>query len=382
MRASGALERMAADRAALGRLATLVAQGAQQDEVFAAVAETLAGSSELDTGSVLRLEADGSATVLAMKGAVGDRVPVGTNWPLDGDSVTARVVESGRPARIDAYHGAPGPISDALPAGLVFASAGAPIFIDGRIWGVVSTTCAVPPELPADAETRIAYFADLISMTIANTELKASRARMVSAAADERRRLERDLHDGLQQRLVSIALELRMADSMAPASDSELRGQLSRIIDGVTDALDDLRELSRGIHPAILTEGGLGPALKALARSSPLSVVLDVDLGARLDERVEVFGYYVAAEAIAIASKRAQVSEVRLRVICDGGWVIVSVDDDGISGLDFGHGSRLAVLIDRVEAIGGSVAARNTPGEGGSLTVHLPVGRAGVAASR
>ncbi len=209
----------------------------------------------------------------------------------------------------------------------------------------------------------------------ARTELTASRARVVAAADETRRRLERDLHDGIQQRLVTLALELRAAEALVPrALDGGLRARLHGIGDGLTDALDDLRELSHGIHPAVLSEGGLEPALKALARRSTVLVELDMAVGARLPERVEVAAYYVASEALANAAKHARASTVAIQVGRRDGTLDLSISDDGVGGADPTRGSGLIGLADRVAALGGTIAVVSPAGEGTCLHVTVPVG--------
>lgn len=201
-------------------------------------------------------------------------------------------------------------------------------------------------------------------------ELADSRVRIVTAADRARRRIERDLHDGTQQRLVALALQLRAAEVGAPP---EIRTQLAGAARELTVALDELRELSRGIHPAILTEGGLAPALKALARRSPVPSEVSVDIPARLSERVEVCAYFVVSEALANTAKHAAASEVWIdaRVIADS--LDVSVRDDGKGGAELTHGSGLAGLVDRVEALGGTISVTSPPGEGTTLEMVLPL---------
>jgi signal transduction histidine kinase len=211
------------------------------------------------------------------------------------------------------------------------------------------------------------------SLQESRDELLASRQRIVAAADQSRRRIERDLHDGIQQRLVSILLELRTAGAAVPAELSWLRSQLAAIADDLTHSLDDLRELSRGIHPAILSQGGLGPALKALARRSPVPVEVDVDLPERLPESVEVGAYYVVSEALANAAKHAQASVVQVKVrVLDGG-LSMSVLDDGVGGADPGRGSGLLGLADRVQALGGAISITSPAGQGTSLTLTIPI---------
>jgi signal transduction histidine kinase len=204
-------------------------------------------------------------------------------------------------------------------------------------------------------------------------ELAASRARVVAAGDQARRRIERDLHDGTQQRLVSLVLDLRAAEAAAPPELAELKGQLGRIADGLTGALDELRELSRGIHPAILSEGGLRPALKALARRSALPVELEVDVQARLPEPVEVAAYYVVSEALANAAKHAHASVAHVQARARDGRLHLSVSDDGVGGAAPGLGSGLVGLADRVEALDGSIRIDSPAGQGTSLQVDLPV---------
>jgi signal transduction histidine kinase len=371
------LERSAEEQASLRRVATLVAQGLAPDEIFTAVAAEIARVSNVDTGMVLRFEADATATVVAKCGTADIRMAVGSNWPLDGDSVTARVHRTGRPARMEGYGHTSSAIAKALP-GHEFSSAGAPIVIGDRLWGVAVTTSATLSDaLPDDAEERIANFADLIATAISNaearTQLTASRARVVAAADDARRRLERDLHDGVQQGLVSLALALRSAAADMPAELHGLRAQIELVGDGLADALDELREISRGIHPAILSEGGLGPALKALARRSAVPVELQVHADRRVPERVGVAAYYVVAEALTNAAKHAEASVVHVDVDATGELVRLSISDDGIGGADPAQGSGLIGLGDRVEALGGTVQVTSPPGAGTALLVTLPI---------
>ena len=211
------------------------------------------------------------------------------------------------------------------------------------------------------------------SLEESRDELLASRKRIVAAADHSRHRIERDLHDGIQQRLVSILLELRTAGASVPAEQSALSSQLATIADGLTTSLDDLRELSRGIHPAILSEGGLGPALKALGRRSPVPVEVDVDLPGRLPESVEVGAYYVVSEALTNAAKHAEASVVRVEVSVLDDTLSLSVRDDGVGGADPSRGSGLIGLVDRVQALGGAISMTSPPGHGTTLTLTIPI---------
>jgi signal transduction histidine kinase len=212
------------------------------------------------------------------------------------------------------------------------------------------------------------------SLERGRAELARSRARVVTAGDRARRKIERDLHDGTQQRLVSLLLELRSAEAAVPAEQPELRAQLARIADELTAALEDLRELARGIHPAILSEGGLGPAVKSLARRSAVPVELDLDLPARLPEPVEVAAYYVVSEALANAAKHARAEVVAVTVAARDRTLRLSVRDDGVGGATPGTGSGLLGLTDRVESLGGTISVDSRPGEGTTLRVELPAG--------
>jgi signal transduction histidine kinase len=232
--------------------------------------------------------------------------------------------------------------------------------------------------LPSDTELRLADFTDLLATAIANAEhraeIAASRARIVAAADDTRRRIERDLHDGAQQRLVSLGLELRAAQAEVPPALERLEGGLARVAEGLASVQDELREFARGIHPAILAEGGLGPALRTLARRSAIPVELDIRSETRPAEGVEVAAYYIVSEALTNASKHARASVVRVELEAHDGTVRLCIRDDGAGGADPARGSGLVGLKDRVEALGGTIAIRSPPGVGTSLDVELPLG--------
>jgi signal transduction histidine kinase len=231
--------------------------------------------------------------------------------------------------------------------------------------------------LPADTETRLASLTDLLSTAIANAEsraeLAASRARVVAASDETRRRIERDLHDGTQQRLVSLALDLRGAEATVPAEASELKARLGKAAEGLAGAVDDLQEISRGIHPAILSRGGLGAAVRGLARRSSFPVELDVGTMERLPPPVETAAYYVVAEALANATKHASASEGQVSLELRDGALHVSIRDDGVGGADPSQGSGLLGLIDRVQALGGTIAVKSPPGQGTAMVAELPV---------
>jgi signal transduction histidine kinase len=233
---------------------------------------------------------------------------------------------------------------------------------------------------PADTEARLEGFAELVAIAIANAEaraeLTASRARIIATADETRRRIERDLHDGAQQRLVSLGLQLRAAQATVPPELRDLSAELDDVVAGLTVALDELREYARGIHPAVLVKGGLVPALKTLARRSTLPVELDMRLDSRLPEQVELGAYYVVSEALANAAKHASASHVRVAVEGANDVLRLVIRDDGKGGARFVPGSGLVGLKDRVEALGGWVSLASSVGAGTTLQVRIPVAAA------
>jgi PAS domain S-box-containing protein len=371
---------LADEQAALRRVATLVARGLPPTEIFAAVAEEVGRLVSIDGTRILRYEADGTATVIAgwsESVEIPSELEVGARLALEGESVSTRVLRTGRPARIDSYANAAGPLSEPLQGAGVRSAAGAPIIVEGRLWGVIAAGSTKPEPLPPGMELRLAEFTELLATAIANAEsraeLTASRARIVAASDEARRRIERDLHDGAQQRLVTLGLALRAAERRVPSEIVELRGDLSRVAEDIENVLEDLREMSRGIHPAILGKGGLGPALKTLARRAPIPVEVDVRAGTRFPAPVEAAAYYVASEALTNAVRHAQASVVRITLEERASGFQLSIRDDGAGGADPRKGSGLIGLHDRVEALGGSIDLSSALGEGTRIVVELPL---------
>jgi signal transduction histidine kinase len=371
------LARLLEQQAALRRVATLVASGVPPEEVFTAVIEEAGRLIPVESAALSRYEPDQTLTVLATSSAVGDRFPVGSRWPLGGSSVTTLVFETGRSARLDNYADASGPVGDAVRDVGAGAAIGAPIIVDGRLWGVVAAHSRPGQSLPADTESRLASFTELVATAIANAEsraaLAASRARIVVASDETRRRIERDLHDGTQQRLVSLGLELRAAQATVPPQLIELEGKLSHVADGLVSVSDELREISRGIHPAILAEGGLPLALRALCRRSAVPVELALHVDRRLPEQVEVAAYYVVSEALTNAAKHAHPSIVNVDLDTHASTLQLAIRDDGVGGADPSQGSGLVGLGDRVAAIGGTFQITSRPGNGTTLMIDVPL---------
>jgi signal transduction histidine kinase len=379
------LTRLGEEEAAFRRVATLVARGAPPDEVFAAVTEEVGQLFPVDHTNMSRYESDGTVAVLAGWRATGEPVEVGARYALEGENLSTFVARTSRPARID-YAEASGPIAVAVRQAGFRSGVATPIVVEGRLWGLMTAASRTERSLPSGTEARLADFTDLLATAIANaesrTDLAASRGRLVATADETRRRIERDLHDGAQQRLVSLALELRAAQTTVPPELGELEAQLSGVADGLASVQNELREIARGIHPAILIESGLGPALKTLSRRSPVPVELDVSNGARLPERVEVTAYYVVSEALTNAAKHADATVVHVDVHPVDGALRVSVRDDGAGGADPTAGSGLVGLRDRVEALGGRISVESPVGTGTSVRAELPLSDQGIPASR
>ncbi len=369
---------LAKQQTALRRVATLVARGAEPAEVYPAAVEELARGLGVAHVTLLRYD-DDHGTVLAARDEPPRMVfSVGERVSLEGDSVSAEIRRHGKPARVDDYEHVVGSIAARLRADGVRSGAGAPVIVDQRVRGAMIIGSDVPGPLPIGTESCISDFADLVATAISNAEtraeLKASRARIVTAADQARRGFERDLHDGAQQGIVSLGLELRALEASLPPDVHDMREQLGDLVTRLSTVHTDLQEFSRGIHPAFLSRGGLVPALKTLARRSAVPVVLELDIAERPSESVEVATYYVVTEALTNAAKYANASEVQVSAAIDGGCLRVSIVDDGTGGAVLGGGSGLIGLKDRVEALSGRLTLTSPPGGGTTIAVEVPVG--------
>ncbi|MGI5242169.1 sensor histidine kinase [Dactylosporangium sp. CA-139066] len=376
------------EQAVLRRVAVLVATGVAPAEIVAAVAAEAAELFNADATAVVRWEGGRTVAVVAeYTRKPGAESMLGKRLDSAG-GVSEMVLRDSRPARMDAYDGRSGQLADLARAMGFYASVGAPIVVDGKVWGVLVALWGRGGAPPPDIEQELAQFTDLVATAIANTEsraeLNASRTRLVFAADEARRGIERDLHDSVQQRLVSLGLELRAAEELVPPDAGELRSRLSSTAAGLSGVFDDLQRIVRGIHPAILSQGGLGPAIKALARRCPVPTVVSPGPNRRLPSYVEVAAYYVVSEALANSVKHAGATaiDVELDIVpaepavdgaAQGEVVRVTVRDDGAGGADPRHGSGLAGLRDRVEALGGTLTVSSPAGRGTSLSAQLPV---------
>jgi signal transduction histidine kinase len=363
---------IAEEQAALRRVATLVAQGASPEIVFAAVTEEAGRLLDADHATMGRYGPDATITVVAIWGRGDAAVPVGATANLGEQDLHTMVFETHRPARIDDPAHASSSISEIVRELGVCAAVAVPVSVEGRLWGLMAVESRSGPLLPG-TETRLAGFTELAATAIANAEaqaaLTASRARIVATADATRRRFERNLHDGAQQRLVTLALDLRAAQSAVTGGVAQ---QLDRIATGLDDVLDELREIARGLHPGILADGGLRPALKALARRSAVPVHLDIQVDGRLPEPVEIAAYYTVSEALANAAKHARASSADVKVAEGDGVLHVRVRDNGRGGAGFGRGSGLVGLKDRAEALGGRLRLDSQPQSGTTLEITLP----------
>ena len=367
---------LAQEQAALRRVATLVAEGAAAEEVLSAVAKEVGDVLDMQIVTICRHEPDGFVVLRTVPELPG--FPVGSRWPSDIPSLPRLIYQTGRPARIDDFTNATGLNAAVRDAG-VKAAVGVPIEVAGTAWGSICAVTTRSEPIPPDAEERLGRFCDLVATSISNTimreELTASRARVIAAADDARRQIERDLHDGAQQRLVTLTVALRRAAANVSSGSAELRAEVNRLTDGLITAVEELRELAQGIHPAELTEGGLSPALKALGRRSAIRVEFDIPFDDRLPGQVEVAAYYTVSEALTNASKHSDAKRVQVSLDLVDDVLRFSIRDDGIGGADASLGSGLTGLRDRIEALGGRLHVESPRGRGTSIEVEIPAGQ-------
>jgi signal transduction histidine kinase len=352
-----------------------VAAEVEPERLFGLIAEEVGRALDARVGNILRFNGDGTAVTMGVWSEGADTIPVGATLVLDGETITPQIWRTGRPARFDSLDGMTGALAERLRSLGITAAVGAPVIFAGNVWGAVVISSHDEP-FPPEAEFRVGDFADLAAQAIANAqareELAASRVRIVEASDAERRRLERNLHDGAQQRLVATSLTVRLA-ARRVTDDPALRAMLDGAGDELGRALEELRELARGLHPAVLTDHGLCAAIEAIADLAPLPVAVDVPLEERLPETVEAAAYFVVCEALTNVAKYAHASEVRVRVGRIDGSAQVEVVDDGVGGADERSGSGLRGLADRVEALGGRLVVSSPTGEGTTVRAQLPV---------
>jgi PAS domain S-box-containing protein len=365
------------EQAALRRVATLVAEGHDPGDVFAAVAVEVGRLLSADATRLLRYQADGTASVVGSYGASDAEIGIASDPSLDGGRLWGRIAQGRSPERSDRLGGGSDALADSLLAVGIGAAAAAPIVVSGRPWGAIVGAWQHLDTADRDTEVRMARFTELVATAVSNAEtsaeLAASRRRIVTTADEARRRIERDLHDGAQQRLVHTVLVLKLLRKELGAADGPVAKLAEEALVNAQRGIDEVRELARGIHPRILSSGGLRPALEALAGRFRVPVTVAMQSDARLPENVEVTAYYVASEALTNAAKHADASEMRITVDVDDRWIVLTIRDDGAGGADPSRGSGLVGLRDRVAALGGALAIHSEPGAGTVLTAQIPV---------
>jgi signal transduction histidine kinase len=370
--------RVAEEQAALRRVATFVAGGPPPENVFGFVTEETAALFGAESAAIVRFDHATERAVVVGRFGSFEAVQLGATYPIEDESVTGQVYRAGKPARIDDYEGKRSEIAKTVRQAGFKNTVGAPVTVGGRIWGAVIAGSNRLEPLPRGSEDRLADFAELVALAIAGAdareELSRSRARLVAASDTERRRLERNLHDGAQQRLVTLALSLRLAESTLPTDPEAARAHIVSAREELDLALEELRELARGLHPGFLTERGLAPALESLGERAPIPVRIEVETGGRCTEAVEVAAYYVVAEALANAIRYSGADVVDVSVALSNGTLAVEVADAGKGGADAARGTGLRGLADRVEALGGRLEVESRAGEGTRVRATLPAG--------
>jgi signal transduction histidine kinase len=372
-----ALEELAREHAALRRVAMLVAREPSRAEVFAVVIRELGELLGAQRTTLLRVESPDWARVEASWSAgAGPTIPVGHRGAIDGRGILGRMLRVATPVRIEDFDEVGGKVAALMRELGIRSAAAGPIILRGRVWGALSATWPDGISMPVGAEDRVAAFAELVAQAIENAEtreeLAASRARLVQAADEARRRIERDLHDGAQQRLVAAALELTLLERRLARDPDGARARLARVREQLECGLAELRDLARGIHPAVLTERGLEAALDALVQRAAMTVELRAAVPERLDAAIEAAAYFLVSEALTNVAKYAHADAVSVEVASTGDALVVAISDDGVGGADPERGSGLRGLVDRVSAIGGRLELSSPPGEGTRVRAHLP----------
>jgi signal transduction histidine kinase len=371
------LARLAEEQAALRRVATLVARGVPPEQVFAAVTDEVERLLPVDFAHLERYEPDGTFTVLAAAGSTTEHFSSGIRLSLGGRNLATIVFETDRPARIDNYaDDSSGPLGTTGREAGIRSAVGTPIMVEGHLWGLIAVASVVKPSLPGDIEVRLASFTELVATAIANAESRAalttSRARIIAAADESRRRIERDLHDGAQQRLVHAVIVLKLALRALSAGNAGASEMVAEARRHAEQAHTELRELAHGILPAALTRGGLRAGVEALVSRVPLPVSVDVPVE-RLPPGVEATAYFVVSEALTNVLKHARAAGAGVTARVEAGKLRVEVSDDGVGGARGDHGTGLGGLEDRVSALDGRLVVESPPGGGTRVCVLLPV---------
>jgi signal transduction histidine kinase len=369
------LQRLADEQAALRRVATLVAQGADSQVVFDAVCVETGRLLDATTVNLAHFSDDGFNETVAGWSLRNVHVPTGTRLPLEGSTVNSLVRDTAAPGRYDSYDGTSGELAAQLRELGIRSEVGAPVVIEGHVWGALIAGTDEDEPLPPGSEERLAAFAELLATAISNAttraELIASRSRLVQASDERRRRVVRDLHDGAQQHFVHAIMNLQLAQGRR-GTDERLDELIDEGLVSARAGLDELRELARGIHPAVLTHHGLAAAVESLADRAPVPVEIAIPDG-RYPASVESAAYFVAAEALTNVAKYANATTARVEAESAGDRLRITVSDDGIGGARRAPESGLSGLEDRVTALGGSLLVDSPAGAGTRVTAEIPL---------
>jgi PAS domain S-box-containing protein len=375
--ARDALDAFVREQAALRQVATLVAEGAGSPAVYDAVCQETGLVIGATSVNLCHFTADRCNLTMAGWSLHDTHIPSGTRLPIEGGTINELVYESGAPARIETYADAEGALADLIRERGIKSEVAAPVIVDGRLWGSIIAGWDTDGPPPLGAERRLAGFAELVGTAVSNalarSELVASRARIVTAADEARRRIERNLHDGIQQQLVSLQLELKTVDAGVPEELQQTHDDIEHVQGILGTVLDDVREIAQGVHPATLSQWGLEPAIRALARRSPIPVELELGVPGRLPQSAEIAIYYVISEALANVAKHARATHAAVTVSLETGWLRAMIRDDGVGGADTARGSGIPGLVDRVEALGGRLSLMSAPQQGTTVSVALPL---------
>lgn len=371
------VSRLAAEQRSLRRVATLVASEVSPERVFMAVSEECARVLRVSSSVVVRYDGSGSATIVGRHNRDGiDVFALGSVLAAEIHSALGQVRAHEAPARVDDWGALSGQTAEAMLRGGYRSTAAAPIVVTGALWGAVAIGSGDP--LPVDTEHRLGAFCELVSLAVASAQARedliASRARLVMVGDEQRRRLERNLHDGAQQSLVSVALKLRLARARTMNDPTAAMLLLDDAMRELDTGLEELREIARGLHPAILSERGLGPALEALTQRLLLPVRVDIP-AERLPEQSEATAYYIVSEALTNVAKHADAASANVVVRREGALLHCEVSDDGRGGADPLAGTGILGLRDRAEAAGGTLSVVSPPGRGTVIAAAVPLAR-------
>jgi signal transduction histidine kinase len=369
------LARLADEQAALRRVATLVARGVPEAELFGAVIEEVGCLFGADLAGMIRYGSEVRVTPVAAWAATGEHPSWPDPWPADEVDPATLIARARRAVRID-WSGVSGTVATLLRDVGIRSSVGSPIVVDGCLWGALAVHSARPHPLPPDTESRLANFTELVATAISNiqtrADLAASRARIVEATDEERRRVVRDLHDGAQQQLVNTIITLRQGqEALASGQELDAPAVLTEALDHAQHATEELHELAHGILPATLSHGGLRAAVRQLVSRMPLPVEPRVT-DQRFAAAIEATAYFVVAEALTNIAKHSHADHATVTASVEHGTLRVQVRDDGTGGAR-PDGSGLLGMADRLAALGGQLRIESPAGRGTLIAADFPL---------